>query len=133
MSMGDGLGPWQQRAHFTSNQQGSSYSVWGATSGALKSGPRGRSLGKGASQSRSNMQIHPKAYLQFISRIWHSRVLPPRDRNPTSRDASPLLIYIAAVLALLLAILIVDRHGAPFQLPEHVGDPAEINPIFMNF
>jgi len=79
------------------------------------------------------MQIHPKAYLQFISRFWHFRVLPPRDRNPAARDASPLLIYIVAVLALLLAILIVDRHRAPFQFPGHVGDPAEINPIFMSF
>ena len=79
------------------------------------------------------MQIHPKTYLQFISRFWHFRVLPPRDRNPATRDASPLLIYIVAVLALLLAILEVDRHSTPFQSPGHVGDPAGTNPIFMSF
>lgn len=78
------------------------------------------------------MQIHPKAYLQFISRFWHFRVLPPRDRNPATRDAAPLLIYIVAVLALLLAILEVDHHRALSQSFGRIGDPVATNPIFMS-
>ena len=59
------------------------------------------------------MYIRPKAYLQVLSRrlhIWLSH-LP----SPINQEASPPLIFIAAVLALLLAILEVDLHGAPLQ------------------
>ncbi|OAF14997.1 hypothetical protein AYJ54_40775 [Bradyrhizobium centrolobii] len=78
------------------------------------------------------MQIHPKAYLQLISRLWHFRVMLPRNRDPATRDASPLLIYIVAVLALLLAVLEVDLHRALLQSFGLFGTPVEINPIFMS-
>ncbi|OAF19460.1 hypothetical protein [Bradyrhizobium neotropicale] len=78
------------------------------------------------------MQIHPKTYLQLISRLWHFRVFPPRHRDSPARDASPLLIYIVAVLALLLAVLEVDLHRELLQSFGLLGDPAGINPIFMS-
>jgi len=78
------------------------------------------------------MQIHLKAYLQFISRLWHFRALPPKDRDPATQSASPLLIYIVAVLALLLVILEVDLHRAPLQSFGLPVDPVAINPIFFS-
>ena len=78
------------------------------------------------------MQIHPKAYLQLIARLRHFRALPPRRRDPATQAASPLLIFIVAVLALLLAVLEVDLHHAPLQPFGLPGDPVGISPIFMS-
>jgi hypothetical protein len=77
------------------------------------------------------MQVHPKTYLQLISRLWHFRASPPRNRDPGSQGASPLLVYIAVVLALLLAVLEVDIHSAQLQSLGLLGDPIGIDPIFM--
>ncbi|MGX1320086.1 hypothetical protein AB7M17_003539 [Bradyrhizobium sp. USDA 377] len=79
---------------------------------------------------RPNMQLHPKSYRQFISRLWHFRALPPRHRDPGTQEASPLLVYIVAVLATLVAILLADVHRLPS--PELPGDPNWINPIFLS-
>ena len=78
------------------------------------------------------MQPHPKAYRQLISRLWHFRVLLPRNRDPATQDASPLLIYIVAVLALLLAVLEADLHHELLQSFGLHGDPSGITPIFMS-
>ena len=78
------------------------------------------------------MQIHLKAYLQFISRVLHFRALPPRNRDPGTPHASPLLVYVVAVLALLLAALEVDVHRARLQSLGLLGDPIGIDPIFMS-
>jgi hypothetical protein len=78
------------------------------------------------------MQIHPKAYLQLISRLRHFRALPPRNREPGTQHASPLLIYVVAVLALLLAALEVDVHRARLQSLGLLDDPIGIDPIFMS-
>jgi len=78
------------------------------------------------------MQLHPKAYRQLISRLWHFRVLLPRNRDPATQDASPLLIYIVAVLALLLAVLEADLHHELLQSFGLHGDPSGITPIFMS-
>ncbi|MBR1131176.1 hypothetical protein [Bradyrhizobium iriomotense] len=76
------------------------------------------------------MQLRPKAYLQFIWRLWHSLALPPRNRDPDTQGASPLLIYIVVVLATLLIVLEVDVHRLPsLELP---GVPNGINPIFLS-
>lgn len=76
------------------------------------------------------MQLRPKACLQSISRWWHVRDLSPRNRDSSTQEASPLLVYIVVVLALLLAILEVDLHRPPsVDLP---ADPNWINPIFLS-
>ncbi|MDA9405156.1 hypothetical protein XH79_41320 [Bradyrhizobium sp. CCBAU 45389] len=76
------------------------------------------------------MQLHPRAYLQFISRLWHSLAHPPRHRDPDAQGASPLLIYIVVVLALLLVILQADVYRLTSLGPP--GDPNGINPIFLS-
>jgi hypothetical protein len=78
------------------------------------------------------MQIHPKAYLQLISRLRHFRALLPRNRDAADQDASPVLIYTVAVLALLLAVLEVDLHRALLQSFGLLGDPFGISPVFMS-
>ncbi|MGY4625547.1 hypothetical protein [Bradyrhizobium sp. USDA 4486] len=78
------------------------------------------------------MQIRPKAYLQLISRLRHLCALLPRNRDPGAQRASPLLIYVVAVLTLLLATLEVDVHRAQLQSLGLLGDPIRIDPIFMS-
>lgn len=61
------------------------------------------------------MQIRPKTYLHFMS-LWRSvrdAISPHHDDVPA--EASPPLIFIAVVLALLLAILEVDAHRAELR------------------
>ncbi|KGJ71042.1 hypothetical protein BJA5080_06315 [Bradyrhizobium diazoefficiens SEMIA 5080] len=88
-------------------------------------------LQKAPQRARPDMQVHPKAYLQLIARLWHFRASPLRNRDPDSQDASALLVYIAVVLALLLAVLEIDIHSAQLQSLGLLGDPIGINPIFM--
>ena len=58
------------------------------------------------------MQMRSKTYLHFIS-LWRSlRDAIPPHHGDVSAEASPLLIYTAIVLALLLAILEADAHRA---------------------
>ena len=54
------------------------------------------------------------------------------NRDPATQDASPLLIYIVAVLALLLAVLEADLHHELLQSFGLHGDPSGITPIFMS-
>ena len=61
------------------------------------------------------MQIRSKAYLQFVSWLRAMRILLSPGDDPASREASPLLTYIAVVLVLLLAILEVDHHSIELQ------------------
>jgi hypothetical protein len=87
---------------------------------------------KARHEPRPNMQIHPKTYLQLIVRLWHFRVLRPRNRGSATQDASPLLIFIVTVLTLLLAILEVDLHHPLLQSSGPPGDAVGISPIFMS-
>jgi hypothetical protein len=68
------------------------------------------------------MHIRPKTYLHLLSRLRGFRVLLSRDPAPTNQEASPLLIFIAIVLALLLAILEVDLHSTELRAPGLLGD-----------
>ena len=78
------------------------------------------------------MQIRSKAYLQVISRLRALRVVRTPQGEPTPRQASPALIFAAAVLALLLAILMADRHSAELRSLGLAGNPHPVDPIFMS-
>ena len=56
------------------------------------------------------MQMRSRTYLQFISlwRAFRHWILPQHVHAPA--ETSPFLIYVAVVLALLLAILEIDVH-----------------------
>lgn len=73
------------------------------------------------------MQMRSKAYLLMISRLRNIRALLSSADDP----ATPLLIFVAVVLALLLAMLEVDQHNAELQALGLLGDPTGIKPDFM--
>ena len=61
------------------------------------------------------MQMRPRTYLHFIS-LWRSlrdAMLPRHGDAPA--ETSPLLIYTAVVLVLLLALLEIDAHRGTFE------------------
>lgn len=75
------------------------------------------------------MQVPSKVYLQLISR-WrslHDLILPNDDDDPISL----VLIYAAAVLALLLAILEIDVHQDQLRWIGLLGDNHPALPMFM--
>jgi hypothetical protein len=76
------------------------------------------------------MQIRPKTYLHFISRWRSLRDAISPQHDVVSTGASPCLIYAAAVLALLLAILEVDAHRGEL---EPLGLPGNNYPIQATF
>ncbi|PPQ21426.1 hypothetical protein CV770_01020 [Bradyrhizobium sp. AC87j1] len=51
-------------------------------------------------------------------------------QDPFSREASPFLILVAIVLALLFAILEVDLNSAALQSAGLMGDGFSVDPIF---
>jgi hypothetical protein len=61
------------------------------------------------------MQIRSKAYLQFVSLLRALRLLLSPGDDPAAHGGSPLLTYIAVVLAFLLAVLEVDNHSIELQ------------------
>lgn len=61
------------------------------------------------------MKMRPRTYLQFIS-LWRSRRAGrPPHAGDVGGETSPLLIAIAAMLALLLVILEVDLHHSEWE------------------
>jgi hypothetical protein len=79
------------------------------------------------------MHLRPKAYLQVFSRLRRRHLWQSPRSNSTNREASPLLTFIAVVLALLLAILEVDQHGAALHSLGLLGDLTGTQPNFTIF
>jgi hypothetical protein len=76
------------------------------------------------------MQIRSRAYVQLIARLRALRVRRRQSDDAKAQQASPLLVYIATVLALLLVILEVDLHGGQLRSLGLLGD-SQLDPIFM--
>lgn len=76
------------------------------------------------------MQIRSKAYEHFILiyRSVRDLVVPDDQRTPT--PTAPGLAYVAAVLALLLAILEVDIHQAELHLQGLMSERDLVDPNF---
>lgn len=71
------------------------------------------------------MQMLSKGYLLVISHLRGLRALLSSADDPaikTSKKPSSLLIFVAIVLALLLAILEVDQHSAMLRSLGLLGD-----------
>lgn len=78
------------------------------------------------------MQIRSKAYLQFIwLRHLFRGLIPPHDNDAPART-SPLLLFTAIVLALLLAMLEIDRHRAELESIGFVSDNYLVEPTFVS-
>ena len=75
------------------------------------------------------MQGPTRPFLRMMARLRALRALDgPQD--PISREASPFLILVATVLALLLAILEVDLNSAALRSLGLMGDGFSVDPIF---
>ena len=55
-----------------------------------------------------------------------------QQRDATDRSASPLLIYVAAALFVILAILLVDLHRDELRALGLVGGAEPINAVFVS-
>lgn len=75
------------------------------------------------------MQGRTRPFLQMLARLRALRALGG-SQDPDSRNASPFLILIAVVLALLLVILEVDLNHSALQSFGLMGDAFSADPIF---
>ncbi|TWH99633.1 hypothetical protein IQ17_05351 [Bradyrhizobium daqingense] len=75
------------------------------------------------------MQGRARPFLQMLARLRALRALDSsEDSEP--RRASPFLIVVAVVLALLLAILVIDLNHAALQSLGLMGTAFSADPIF---
>jgi hypothetical protein len=69
----------------------------------------------------------------LLAPYWsYSRERTAAQGDTTNRSASPLLIYVAAALFLVLSILVIDLHRDELQAFGLVGGAERINPVFMS-
>ncbi|MEH2535547.1 hypothetical protein V1277_005152 [Bradyrhizobium sp. AZCC 1588] len=69
----------------------------------------------------------------LVAPFWsYSRERTAARRDATSSSASPLLMYVTAVLFLILSILVIDLHRDELQALGLVGGAERINPVFMS-
>lgn len=74
------------------------------------------------------MQMLSKGYLLVISHLRGLRALLSSTDDPATREPSSILIFVAVVLALLLAILEVDQHSAALHSLGLLSDPTATQP-----
>jgi hypothetical protein len=69
----------------------------------------------------------------LLAPFWsYSRERTAVQRDAADKSASPLLIYVVAVLFLILSILTVDLHRDELRTLGLVGGAERINPFFMS-
>jgi hypothetical protein len=69
----------------------------------------------------------------LLAPFWsYSRERTAAQRDATDKSASPLLVYIVAVLFLILSILVIDMHRDELRALGLVGGAEPVNPDFMS-
>ena len=69
----------------------------------------------------------------LLAPFWsYSRKRTAAQRDANNRSASPLLVYVAAALFVILCILIVELHRDELQALGLVGGAQRIDSIFMS-
>jgi hypothetical protein len=76
------------------------------------------------------LRVRRNLHSKLISWGRALRDLVPSNDNEIPAETSPLLIYIAVALALLLAMLEIDLHGVELQALGLLSDPYGVGPIF---
>ena len=76
------------------------------------------------------MHVRSKAFVLIISRLRSIRRALVHSNGGASQEASPLLIFTATVLTLLLAILVLDLHSAEIQSQGLPGEAFLVDAIF---
>ena len=73
------------------------------------------------------------ALLALLAPLWsRSPERTAAQRDATDSSASPLLVYVAAALFVILSILMVDLHRDELRALGLVGGAERINPVFMS-
>jgi hypothetical protein len=68
-----------------------------------------------------------------LAPLWsYSRARTAARRDAIDHSASPLLIYVAAALFLLLSILVIDLYRDELQALGFVDGAEQVNPFFMS-
>lgn len=70
-----------------------------------------------------------RALLDSLRNSWRDWTA---QRGATDTEASPFLVYIAAVLFLVLSILVIDLNRDELRALGLVGGAERINPVFMS-
>ena len=69
----------------------------------------------------------------LLAQLWsNSRERTAAQRDATGTSASPLLIYVVAVLLLILSILVIDLHRDELHALGLTGGTERINPVLMS-
>jgi hypothetical protein len=69
----------------------------------------------------------------LLAPFWsHSRERAAAQRDAADSSGSPLLIYVAAALFLLLSILMIDLHRDELQALGLVDGIEQVNPVFLS-
>jgi hypothetical protein len=69
----------------------------------------------------------------LLAPFWsYSRERTAAQRDATDKSASPLLVYIVAVLFVILSIVVIDLHRDELRTLGLVGGAERINPVFMS-
>jgi hypothetical protein len=69
----------------------------------------------------------------LLAPFWsYSRERTAVQHDATDKSASPLLIYVVAVLFLILSIVVFDLHWDELRALGLVGGTERINPVFMS-
>ena len=69
----------------------------------------------------------------LLAPFWsYSRERTAAQRDATDKSASPLLVYIVAVLFVILSIVVIDLHRDELRTLGLVGEAERINPVFMS-
>ena len=69
----------------------------------------------------------------LLAPFWsYSRARTAAQHDATDRSGSPLLMFVAAVLLVVLSILVIDLHRDELRALGLVGGAEQINPVFMS-
>ena len=69
----------------------------------------------------------------LLAPFWsYSRGRTAAQRDAADKTASPLLVYIVAVLGLVLSILMIDLHRDELRALGLAGATEQVNPAFMS-
>ena len=69
----------------------------------------------------------------LLAPFWsYSRERTAAQRDATDKSASPLLVYIVAVLFVILSIVVIDLHRDELRPLGLVGGAERIHPVFMS-
>ena len=69
----------------------------------------------------------------LLAPLWsYSRERAAAQRDAADRSVSPLLMFVAATLFVVLSILVIDLHRDELRAFGVIGGAEQINPVFLS-